>query len=47
VIDSLAQDAGVQVVTTLSESLTSADGPAPTYLDFMRYNAQTVADALK
>ncbi|MBL8154814.1 MAG: zinc ABC transporter substrate-binding protein, partial [Anaerolineae bacterium] len=46
IIDVLAAETGVVVVTTLSESLTSADGVAPTYLDYLRYNAQTVADAL-
>ena len=46
-IDSLAQDTGVQVVKTLSESLTDSNGSAPTYLDYLRFNAQTVADALK
>jgi zinc/manganese transport system substrate-binding protein len=47
VIDMLAQDAGVNVVTTLSESLTAPDGIAPTYLDYLRVNAQTIADALR
>ena len=46
VIQTLAQDAGVTVVTTLSESLTAPDGIAPTYLDYLRVNAQTLADAL-
>jgi ABC-type Zn uptake system ZnuABC Zn-binding protein ZnuA len=46
-IEAIAQDAGVQVVTTLSESLTAADGAADTYLGYLRYNAQTVAEALK
>jgi ABC-type Zn uptake system ZnuABC Zn-binding protein ZnuA len=43
----VAQEAGIQVVTALySEALSAADGPAGSYLDFMRYNAQTIADAL-
>lgn len=46
IIDVLAAETGVAVVTTLSESLTGTDGVAPTYLDYLRYNAQTVADAL-
>jgi zinc/manganese transport system substrate-binding protein len=45
-IDSLAQDTGVKVVTTLSESLTAPGGDADTYLAYLKYNAQTVADAL-
>jgi ABC-type Zn uptake system ZnuABC Zn-binding protein ZnuA len=43
----VAQEAGIDVVTTLySESLSEAEGPAPTYLDYMRYNAQTIVTAL-
>jgi ABC-type Zn uptake system ZnuABC Zn-binding protein ZnuA len=43
----IAQESGVAVVTSLySESLGGADSPASTYLDFMRYNAQTIVDAL-
>lgn len=43
----IADEAGITVVTTLySESLGDADSPAATYLDMMRYNAQTIADAL-
>ncbi len=36
----------MKVVTALSESLTAADGAAPTYLDYVRFNAHTIADAL-
>lgn len=43
----IADEAGVAVVTALySESLGGAESPAPTYLDMMRYNAQTITDAL-
>jgi len=43
----VAQEAGVDVVTSLySEALSEVDGPAATYLDFMRFNAHTIADAL-
>jgi zinc/manganese transport system substrate-binding protein len=43
----VAQETNVNVVTTLySESLSEAGGPADTYLNFMRYDAQTIADAL-
>lgn len=43
----VAQEAGIGVVTTLySESLSAADGPAATYLDYLRYNAQQIAAAL-
>jgi ABC-type Zn uptake system ZnuABC Zn-binding protein ZnuA len=33
----------VQIVELFSESLSAADGLAPTYLDYMRYNAQAIA----
>ena len=36
----------VQVVTLYSDSLSSADGPAATYLDYMRHNAGAIAAAL-
>ena len=43
----VARDAGdVTVATLYSESLSASDGPAPTYLDYMRANAQTIVDAL-
>lgn len=43
----VAQEAGIAVVTTLySESLSSADGPAATYLDYMRYNAEAIVSAM-
>ena len=47
IADVIASESGVTVVTALySEALGGADSPASTYLDFMRYNAQTIADAL-
>jgi ABC-type Zn uptake system ZnuABC Zn-binding protein ZnuA len=45
-IEAVAGDAGVSVVTTLSESLTAAGGVAETYLAYLTYNAQAIADAL-
>lgn len=43
----IASESGVAVVTSLySESLGGTDSPASTYIDFMRYNAQTIADGL-
>ncbi len=46
--ETVAQEAGVGVVTALySESLSGDDGPASTYLDYIRTNAQTIADALR
>jgi zinc/manganese transport system substrate-binding protein len=35
----------VQIIELFSESLTAADGLAPTYLDYMRFNAQAIAAA--
>jgi ABC-type Zn uptake system ZnuABC Zn-binding protein ZnuA len=44
----IAQETGARVVTDLySHSITPPDGPAPTYLDMMRYNTQQIVDALK
>ncbi len=45
--DVVAQESGIAVITSLySGSLSDTDGPASTYLDYLRYNAQTIADAL-
>ncbi len=44
----LAQETGIKVVTELyTHSVTAAGGPAPTYLDMIRYNARAIVDALK
>lgn len=43
----LANDLGIQVVPLYSESLSTADGPAATYLDFMRTNVQAIVAALQ
>jgi ABC-type Zn uptake system ZnuABC Zn-binding protein ZnuA len=45
-VETLAADAGLRVVTLYTHSLTLADGPAAGYLDLMRYNARAIADAL-
>lgn len=45
-IEAVAGDAGVSVVSTLSESLTAAGGVAETYLAYLTYNAEAIADAL-
>lgn len=42
----IGDESGAQVYTLYAESLSAEDGPAATYLDFMRYNIQTVVDAL-
>jgi manganese/iron transport system substrate-binding protein len=43
----IADDTGVRLVTVLTESLTSPDGVAPTYLDYMRHNVSIMAEALR
>lgn len=44
--ESVAADAGVQIVTLYTASLTPEDGPAATYLDLMRTNTTAIVDAL-
>lgn len=43
----LAEDVGTKVVTIYTGSLSPADGPAATYLDFMRYNVLALVENLK
>jgi ABC-type Zn uptake system ZnuABC Zn-binding protein ZnuA len=45
--DQLAQDLGIQVVPIYSDSLSAANGPAPTYVDLMRYDVKAIVQALK
>jgi ABC-type Zn uptake system ZnuABC Zn-binding protein ZnuA len=41
--EQIAREAGVRVITGLHlESLTAADGPAPTYIDMMKYNTDLI-----
>lgn len=43
----IANETGITVVTAIySDSLSAADGPASTYIDYLRYNAQIIAEAL-
>lgn len=44
--EQVATDAGASFYTLYTESLSAPDGAAPTYLDFMRYNMQTIVAAL-
>ena len=46
--DALAGEVGgdVEVVELYAESLGEPDGPAGTYVDMMRYNAEAIAEAL-
>ena len=44
----VAQEASIQVVADLyTESISPAGGPAPTYIEMMRYNTRAIVDALK
>ena len=45
-VETFAADAGIRVAALYAHSLTAPDGPAPTYLELMRYNAETIAAAL-
>jgi len=45
--EQLAADLGITVVPLYSDALSAADGPAATYLDFMRYNVNAIVTALK
>ena len=44
--EQLAQDLGIRVVPIFTDSLSAADGPAATYVDFMRYNVNAIVGAL-
>jgi ABC-type Zn uptake system ZnuABC Zn-binding protein ZnuA len=43
----LAQDLGIQIVQIYTGSLSETDGPAASYLDFMRYTMTAIVNALK
>lgn len=43
----VAADTGVQVVTLYTESLSDENGPAPTYLDMLRFDVAAIVAALK
>ena len=43
----VADETGAQIVQLYTGSLSGADGPAGTYLDYMRYDVGLIAGALK
>ncbi|MCS7288094.1 MAG: metal ABC transporter substrate-binding protein [Roseiflexus sp.] len=46
--EQLARETGIRVVSDLyTHSLSDANGPAPTYLDMMRYNVKRIVEALQ
>ncbi len=42
----IADETGAEVHVLYSGSLSEADGPASTYVDYIRYNVTTIAEAL-
>jgi ABC-type Zn uptake system ZnuABC Zn-binding protein ZnuA len=44
--EQIAAEAGAQFTTLYSGTLSAPDGPAATYIDYLRYNARTIAAAL-
>ena len=46
-INTIAAETGVKVIGLYSDALSGPDGPAATYLDYMRYNVTTIVEALK
>lgn len=46
VSEQIAQETGIELVPLTIGSLTDAGGKAPTYLDFMRLNVETIVQAL-
>ena len=43
----IADDTGIRLVQFYTGSLSEPDGPAATYLDYMRYNVSTIVGALE
>jgi manganese/iron transport system substrate-binding protein len=46
-LERVAQDTGASLVRLYNGSLSEADGPAATYLDFMRFDVEALVEALK
>jgi ABC-type Zn uptake system ZnuABC Zn-binding protein ZnuA len=46
ITDALAEQVRIERILLYSESLSEPDGPTPTYIDFMRYNARSIAEVL-
>jgi manganese/iron transport system substrate-binding protein len=45
--DQVAADTGIKAVRIYHATLTAANGPAASYLEFMRYNVKAIVEALK
>ncbi len=46
VAQQIADETGITIALLYSDSLSEADGPASTYLDYVRYNVTTIVEAL-
>ena len=46
-VSAIADETGADVVGLHTDSLGAADGPAGTYVDYMRYNVSAIVEALK
>lgn len=46
IAEQVAAETGVELVSVYTGSLSEPDGPAATYLDYMRYNVDAIVDAL-
>ena len=46
ILQVIAAETGVEIASLYTDSLSLADGPAATYLDYMRYNFTTIVEAL-
>lgn len=47
IMSTIAAETGVNLVGLYSDTLSDAEGPAATYLDYMRYNVRTIVSALQ
>jgi ABC-type Zn uptake system ZnuABC Zn-binding protein ZnuA len=47
VAEQIAADTGIELVFIYTESLSEENGPAATYLDFMRYNVSAIVEGLR
>lgn len=47
VVERVARDTGIRLLTVYTHSLSEANGPAATYLDLMRYNVRTIVEGLR
>ena len=46
IVQQISEETGAEVFALYSGSLSDADGPASTYLDYMRYNVTTIVETL-